>query len=135
MDATDFQKRAAPLVLSHKNYNKLFCIGYNKTGTTTMAAILKRYGLKLPSQSEQEIRLTRQTFATNYAPLKDFVAKFDAFQDLPFSQGEVYAVCDALFPDSKFILTERDSEKWFNSLCRFHQKVFKISDLGGGNAR
>lgn len=129
MNADQFKKLASPTTLSRKNYNKVFGIGFNKTGTTTLAGVLQLYGLNMPSQQEQEIRLTRQTFATNYSEFKSFVAKYDAFQDLPFSQGEVYVVADALFPYSKFILTERDSQAWFNSLCRFHSKLFNIDNI------
>jgi hypothetical protein len=41
---------------------------------------------------------------------------------MPFSQGVTYAVVDAMFPGSKFILTVRESNAWFDSLTRFHLK-------------
>lgn len=113
--------------------NKVFCIGSNKTGTTSLEKALIAYGLSLPKQKQQEKALTEETYATNYSPLKDFVPRFDAFQDQPFSQGDVYVACDALFPNSKFILTERNSEEWFQSLIRFHSKkfAFSASEVGG----
>lgn len=118
-------------VLSNKNFNKIFCVGFNKTGTTTLETILKAYGYVLPCQAEQETRLTKQTLTGNYAPLQSFVTGYDAFQDMPFSQGETYAVADALFPNSKFILTERSSEDWFHSLVGFHKRVFGLGDVSG----
>ena len=94
-----------------------------------MERVLRLYGYSMPNQQEQEARLTRQVFSTNYEEFKCFVAKYDAFQDLPFSQEQTYVVADALFPNSRFILTERDSEQWFLSMSTFTKKLFKIDQL------
>ena len=107
-------------------FQKIFGIGQNKTGSTTLEAVLRYYGYHLPNQHDQEMMITKQFFQGNYAPFKDFVAKHDAFQDLPFSQGHSFYICDALFPGSKFILTEREPERWFDSLCNFHKKTYGI---------
>ena len=48
---------------------------------------------------------------------------------MPFSQGLTYVAADALLPDSKFILSERPADSWFNSVCNFHKKVFGLDDL------
>ena len=100
MKPEEFTRNIRPVVLSNKNFNKIFVIGYNKTGTTTMERVLRLYGYSMPNQQEQEARLTRQVFSTNYEEFKCFVAKYDAFQDLPFSQEQTYVVADALFPNS-----------------------------------
>lgn len=128
MTPGEFTNSVRRTVLSNKNFNKLFGIGYNKTGTTTLERVLRRYGYALPNQQIQESRLTKQCFSTNYSELVSFVSRFDAFQDLPFSQGLVYVAADALFPNSKFVLTERCSDDWFRSLSTFHQKAFAFSD-------
>lgn len=83
----------------------------------------------MPNQQDQEARLTAQTFSTNYTELEYLVSRYDAFQDLPFSQGQTFVAADALFPGSRFILTEREPEQWFRSLCRFHRKVFGFVEL------
>ena len=56
----------------------------------------------------------------------DINQDFDAFQDRPFSEGLIYVAADALFPNSKFILSIRDSDAWFNSLTSFHRKIYGI---------
>jgi hypothetical protein len=105
---------------------KVFCIGYNKTGTTTLERVLTTLGYRMPSQATQETLVVEELFRGNYKPLYALCRKYDAFQDLPFSQDVTYAVVDALFPGSKFILTVRDSNAWFESLARFHlQGVLK----------
>ncbi|MGM0953485.1 MAG: sulfotransferase [Pseudomonadota bacterium] len=129
MTMQEFTKAVRPRVLANKNFNKIFCIGYNKTGTTTLETVLRLYGYQLPNQQEQEIRLSKNVFSTEYEELKGFCSNYDAFQDMPFSQGLTYVAADALFPNSKFILTERAAESWFKSMCGFHKKVFNIDDL------
>ncbi len=124
-----FTQNIRPIVHSRKTFNKIFGIGFNKTATSTLAHVLSRYGYDMPNQQEQEIRLTRQCFATNYTEFQHFVARYDAFQDMPFSQGETYVAADALFPGSKFILTIRDPEERFDSMCRFQKKLHDLDDL------
>ena len=106
--------------------DKVFCIGANKTGTTSVERALRDLGLRLPEQGQQERLLTRRVLGGDAQALAEFCAAFDAFQDLPFSHGLVFATCDALFPDAKFILTVRDADDWFNSVCRFQSKVFDV---------
>ncbi|WP_415408327.1 sulfotransferase [Sulfurovum sp. CS9] len=53
-----------------------------------------------------------------------FCKSADAFQDIPFSNDFTYEILDYVFPDSKFILTVRDSkDEWFESMKRFHTKL------------
>lgn len=103
---------------------KVFCIGYNKTGTTSLGHVLREYGLQLPNQQYQERKTTLAAWRNDYRPLRKLILGYDAFQDLPFSQGETYVACDALFPDSRFILTIRDPDEWFDSLVRFDTKRY-----------
>lgn len=131
MNLDEFRRRVGPSVIAHKRFNKLFCIGWNKTGTTTLEAVLRAYGYQMPNQQVQELRLTLPVFRCDYTELRRFVDRYDAFQDLPFSQGEAYAAVDALFPDSRFILSERDPDVWFESMLRFHKQVFRLDTLHG----
>ena len=52
-------------ILSNKDFNKIFCIGFNKTGTTSLERVLRFYGYHLPNQQEQEVELSKQVFSTN----------------------------------------------------------------------
>jgi Sulfotransferase domain len=123
-------QQCAPLfTLPAKTYNKVFGIGFNKTGTTTLERVLRILGLSMPNQAQQEMRLVAQLHRGNFRPMVEFCSRFDAFQDLPFSAGTVYAQADALFPGSKFVLTVRDPDAWFDSLCRFHCRAFKVDSV------
>ena len=130
MNAEDFTKTVRPTVIANKDFNKCFCVGFNKTGTTTLERVLRTYGYRMPSIEEQELRFTKNFNKTKYSEFVRFADQFDAFQDLPFSQELAFVVADALFPDSKFILTERDPESWFNSMVNFHKKRFyKVENI------
>lgn len=129
MKSQELTKIVRKNVLDNKNFNKIFCIGYNKTGTSTLETVLKLYGYNLPNSHDQQRRLSGPSFSTDYSQLAQFCSQYDAFQDMPFSQGLTYVAADALFPDSKFILSERSAESWFNSVCNFHKKVFGLDDL------
>ena len=129
MKVEEITKRVKPIVKSNKNFSKIFCIGSNKTGTTSLAATLEIYGYSLPNQLNQEMEISKQTYLGNFSPLKEFVNKYDAFQDLPFSIDNYYIAADALYPNSKFILTERDPEDWYNSIVRYDQKKYGIDNL------
>ena len=111
-------------------FNKVFCIGDNKTGTTSIEAVFRNLGLHVPKQSHQE-RLTSHVLTSGrYDALVRFVRNFDAFQDAPFSQESLYIALDASFPNSKFILTLREPNAWFDSLLGFHQKFFGFEGSG-----
>lgn len=102
---------------------KLFCIGANKTGTTSIEAAFRRLGLTVAPQRKGEF-LLRKWAMRDFEPLINLSRTADAFQDIPFSLPYSYVALDTTFPKSKFILTVRDSpEQWFNSLLRFHTKI------------
>lgn len=90
--------------------NKIFCIGFHKTGTKSLAAALNRLGYRVTGPNG----LTDPDIETNvYAMAYDLVERYDAFQDNPWPI--LYKELDTNYPDSKFILTLRDSESWIKS--------------------
>jgi len=102
---------------------KVFCVGRNKTGTTSIEAALRSFGLKLGLQARGEM-LKGDWAKRDFARILDLCRTADAFQDVPFSSPYTFQAVDAGFPGSKFILTIRDSaEQWFESLLRFHTKI------------
>jgi hypothetical protein len=129
MEPKEVTKLIRPIAKSNKYFSKIFCIGANKTGTTTLAATLEIIGYKVPNQMDQEMHISKQTYLGNYDPFKEYISKYDVFQDIPFSIENFYIVADALFPNSLFILTERDSDKWYNSLINYDKKKYKLDNL------
>lgn len=101
---------------------KIFCIGRNKTGTTSLAKVLKDLGYRVGNQRRAEL-LMEDWGKRDFWRLIRYCHTADAFQDVPFSYGYTFQAMDAAFPASKFILTIRDSDdQWYQSLVRFHSK-------------
>lgn len=102
---------------------KIFCIGFNKTGTTSLGAAFELFGYRLGDQHAAE-RLVDDWAQRDFRRLLQYCESADAFQDVPFSLPDTYVALDQAFPQSKFILTVRSSAReWFDSLTRFHTKI------------
>jgi tetratricopeptide (TPR) repeat protein len=102
---------------------KVFCVGRNKTGTTSIEAALRSFGLTMGLQARGEM-LKGDWARRDFSRILGLCRTADAFQDVPFSNPYTYQAVDAGFPRSKFILTIRDTaEQWFESLLRFHTKI------------
>lgn len=104
---------------------KVFCIGGNKTGTTSMAKLLALLNFTVAPQRPFEL-LIHDWEKGDFTNLIRYVKnRGNAFQDIPFSLPGTFKVLDEHFPNSKFILTVRSSaEEWYNSLTNFHAKLF-----------
>jgi Sulfotransferase domain len=108
---------------------KVFCIGQNKTGTTSMAAILANAGFRVAPQQPAE-KMLNDWKKRNFRNIIEFCKKYDAFQDVPFSFDYTFQALDGAFPKSKFILTVRDStEQWYESTVRFHSKRLGLNEI------
>lgn len=104
--------------------NKIFCIGFNKTGTTSLEKALKDFGYKMGNQREGEL-LFDDWIQRDFSSLERLCNKADAFQDAPFSLPFTFTYLDQKYPRSKFILTIRDtSDVWYESLVSFHGKLW-----------
>ena len=92
---------------------KVFCIGFHKTGTTSLGDALTTLGYRvtgLAGKNDPEIGNHVLDMA------RRLVGEFDAFQDNPWPI--LYRELDAMCPGSKFILTLRDPEPWIRSQVR-----------------
>lgn len=111
------------MLFSSRKRNKIFCIGRNKTGTTSIGAALSSLGFDLCSQDAAEL-LMEDWAVRDFRRIVKLCESADAFQDVPFSLDYTYQILDYQLPNSKFILTVRDnSEIWFRSLVNYHTKL------------
>lgn len=104
--------------------NKIFCIGNNKTGTTSLEKFFKDHNYNVANQREAEL-LMDDYIDRNWKPIIKYTKKYEVFQDVPFSNKYTYAIMHATYPNAKFILSVRDTaEQWYNSISKFHGKLF-----------
>ncbi len=96
---------------------KIFCIGFHKTGTKSLATALSKLGYSITGPNG----VKDSNISWNvYTMAHKLVKKYDAFQDNPWPI--IYKKMDKAYPGSKFILTIRDSESWIKSLVRHFGK-------------
>ena len=89
---------------------KVFCIGFHKTGTTTLEVALKKLGYRVTgSFGTKDPDIAAKVHEMAYAKAEEF----DAFEDNPWPI--LYRELDERFPGSKFILTRRPAEAWIRS--------------------
>lgn len=107
-----------------RQQEKVFCIGLNKTGTTSLSAALHDLGFRLGSQRRGELLLddwARRDFCRIFY----LCYSADAFKDIPFSLPFTFEAIDQHFPNAKFIMSLRDDgEQWYESITRFHSKLW-----------
>lgn len=106
---------------------KVFCIGANKTGTTSLTSEFKRLGFRIAPQEDFE-RLFLEYKDNKFDTLLEMCDDYDFFQDIPFSLPETYKHLHKKYPDAKFILTVRNTEdEWVESMIRYHTQ--KLGNL------
>ena len=116
----EFQK----IKVARRGKNKIFIIGQNKTGTTSIKNTFEDMGYLVGNQRHAEL-MYNDYFKKDFKPLLKYCRSAEVFQDFPFSYPETYKHVDNFFPKSKFILTVRDSsEQWYNSITKFHARRF-----------
>ena len=109
---------------NENDHAKVFCIGMNKTGTTSLRQFMEVHGFRCSNQREGEL-LIKDYLHKNWKPILRHCRSADFFQDLPFSAPLTAAVLLGKFPEARFILTIRSSpDMWYDSLTRFHRQKF-----------
>jgi hypothetical protein len=92
---------------------KVFCVGFQKTGTTSLYAALTMLGYKTAAvvgRGWSADRLATEGAALCIETMRDC----DAAQDMPWPI--FFRELDAAYPGSKFVLTIREPESWFRSI-------------------
>jgi hypothetical protein len=90
--------------------NKVFGIGWAKTGTTTLGKCFRILGY---NHQSQRMDLVRDVMQGNFERVRLVVSQQDSFEDWPWII--LFRELDTMFPNSKFVLTTRDPEKWLRS--------------------
>lgn len=92
---------------------KVFCIGFQKTGTTSLYGALTTLGYRTAAVVGRDLSAS-QLQDRGAALCIETMADYDAAQDMPWPL--FFRQLDAAFPGSKFILTVREPESWYRSI-------------------
>lgn len=108
---------------------KVFCVGSNKTGITSLTSAMRELGFN-PITTDKSYglyfgtglrELSREALEKLFHTFQLREYTFDFFVDSPFNLSGSHDILYEMFPDSLFILTIRDPENWFNSVLRWIQ--------------
>jgi len=89
---------------------KVFGIGFHRTGTTTLQTALEELGYKVVGMRQTEWNAYTQG---DLDTIRETVAAFDGFRDMPWPL--LYRHLYETVPNAKFILSYRDPDSWVRS--------------------
>lgn len=104
--------------LSQTNKQKVFVIGFHKTGTTSLAKALVQLGYRVCGSMNQIKDFKPAIHSKNdlFKMAQPLLSSYDVFEDTPWFV--FYKELLNQFPDGKFILTIRPSEAWYKSVLK-----------------
>ncbi|MFB6305867.1 MAG: sulfotransferase family protein [Flavobacteriales bacterium] len=90
---------------------KIICVGFQKTGTSSLREALKILGYRV---GDTKPYLLYPILRGNYNKVLKVLNKYDAVEDNPWPL--IFDEIDKRVQGCKFILTERDEEHWYKSV-------------------
>lgn len=108
---------------------KIFIIGRNKTGTTSIEKSLKDLGYRIGNQVKGELFIDDYQ-ESNFDNILKFCDSAEVFQDAPFSWPNTYKYLYKKYPNAKYILLERETSNiWYQSVINFHRKIVNQGEV------
>lgn len=116
------------------NKPKVFCLGFQKTGTVSARTALRTFGYRVCSARYDLIDAVKRR---DFEAVRGVVQSYDGFRDNPWPL--LFRELDAAYPGSKFILTVRDDQRWIRSVVNhfgvvpdpMQQLVYGVGAPGG----
>jgi hypothetical protein len=108
---------------------KIFCIGLNKTGTSSLHRALETMGFRSLHFGGPAVRQTIQRADSEGRPLVEDFDEYDAFSDILYL-SQRYAQLDRQYPGAKFILTTRPLDDWLASRRRHVERNVELKARG-----
>lgn len=94
--------------MEDKSFNKIFGIGYQKTGTKSLHVYIESLGFDML----HDIHSLAPEVYTN----GDFKGAIDDYDGIINMYHSLFIEMDQQYPNSKFILTTRDNDMWWRSV-------------------
>ena len=100
---------------------RVFCVGLNKTGTTTIKRCFTALDIvPVAPKPQRMIGVLKAILERNdYEPALRLAERYRGFEDRPWNVWQMYRRLDERFPRSRFLLTVRDPETWWRSVERW----------------
>ena len=108
---------------------KIFCIGLNKTVTTSLHMALKALGFRSRHWGGPDSRRAVERAIREGAPLLRYLGDYDAFSDIQRLSVN-FDVLDQQYPGSRFILNTRDLDDWLDSRRRHVERNIRRKTEG-----
>lgn len=108
------------------NEMKVFLIGENKTGTTSLKKAFKILNYKVCPEKFWYLNDLKHLYDFTSNKPEYFLSltnNYEFFEDRPWNLKDFYKKIYSIYPDCKFILTERDPKNWLMSYRRWSIKV------------
>ena len=105
--------------------NKIFEIGLPKTGTTSLQNAYKILGFRGQSWHPQRYRRFKKEGIECLFPM---IENFDAFEDGPWHDCD-YRILDQRYPNSKFIILERNNDDWIRSKEKHESPIYNVNKI------
>jgi hypothetical protein len=108
--------------------HKVFCIGFSKTGTTSMETALEILGFNVCRgdwRNRHTMYLQALWVNRDYKEILRMTTYWNAFADTPWGGTDLYVELLRAYPDAKYVLTEREPESWYRSF----EKLITMFDL------
>lgn len=101
------------------NLPRVFCIGWHKTGTTTLGLALVELGYSVVGCRLDMVHPLRQG---DLNTVLNTAGEYDAVQDVPWAA--LFKELDERYPGSRFILTQRGESSWLKSARRHFASAY-----------
>jgi hypothetical protein len=105
--------------------NKIFEIGLPKTGTTSLQTAYKILGYR---NRTWHPKLYKRWKEEGIEPLFKMINEFDAFEDGPWHDCD-YKILDQHYPNSKFIILERNNDDWIRSKEKHESPLYNANKI------
>lgn len=112
-------------LVKDRKKNKIFVLGQNKTGTTSLESYLKSADFIAGDQRRFDLE-TEKVLQGKFRYAKKLIDAAECFQDVPFSYASIPFLdfLTSAYPDAFFILNTRNREEWYQSCDRFYRKIW-----------
>ena len=108
------------------SFNKIFEIGIYKTGTSSLGKAYEILGFRHMGWNANAYDIFIKS--NNYEDLYKIIDNYDAFEDGPWHDCD-YKLLDLRFPNSKYIILERDDESWIKSVENHSSPLYNSNNI------